>query len=286
MPRAVNPSHVEAARLRESGIEWSTALKKAKVPDTDFARRSVCRIMRESKAKADAKAKAERDDAAAELRAKRKGLKACETALHLLLARRDFERPLLKRACSNSSSSGGASSSSGGSCSSGGSSSSSSSGGGAARSTINSAVGLSAETPKIVVAVKAKLTVARRAVRELNKNKGRVKKQGQGMSKKLKSVREAGRRVCELEREVAGLKEAAAGREEDCRRTEEFFSVKRDYIKRGAPYDPVFEELVAPAMMAPGASGNVIGEVLRTCTLFFSLLLLVETYSLRHRVPS
>ena len=53
--------------------------------------------------------------------------------------------------------------------------------------------------------------VARRTLREANKNKGRVKKQGQGMSKKLKSAREAGRRVLDLEREVAGLREDVAG---------------------------------------------------------------------------
>ena len=68
-----NPSHVKAARLRESGVEWTAALKEAKVPDTDLAR-----IIRElvSMADAEAEAETERDDAAAELRAKRKDLKA------------------------------------------------------------------------------------------------------------------------------------------------------------------------------------------------------------------
>ena len=40
-----NPSHVKAARLRESGIEWSIALEKAKVPGTDLTRKSVRRII-------------------------------------------------------------------------------------------------------------------------------------------------------------------------------------------------------------------------------------------------
>jgi hypothetical protein len=47
MVRVANPSHVKAARLRESGIEWSIALEKAKVPDTDLTRKSVRRIIRE-----------------------------------------------------------------------------------------------------------------------------------------------------------------------------------------------------------------------------------------------
>ena len=40
MPREVNPSHVKAARLRESGVGWKTALKIAKVPDTYLARKT------------------------------------------------------------------------------------------------------------------------------------------------------------------------------------------------------------------------------------------------------
>ena len=120
-------------------------------------------------------------------------------------------------------------------------------------------------------AVKAKLAVARHKIRELNAKKGRVNQQSQGMSKKLKGAREAGRRVVDLEREVAGLREDAASARAAAAaaggREEEFFSMKRDSTKRGAPYDPTFEELIAPAMMASGASGNVIGEILRTCTL-------------------
>ena len=38
IPREVNLSHAKAARLRGSGVEWTVALKKAKVPDTDLAR--------------------------------------------------------------------------------------------------------------------------------------------------------------------------------------------------------------------------------------------------------
>ena len=55
MVRVTNPSHVKAARLRESGIEWSIALVKAKVPGTDLTRKSVRRIIRElvTTAKAD-----------------------------------------------------------------------------------------------------------------------------------------------------------------------------------------------------------------------------------------
>ena len=94
MVRVANPSHVKAARLRESGIEWSIALEKAKVSDTDLTRKSVRRIIRESGSKAEAKSdaalRAKRKDLkarevalelAAELRAKRKDLKARETAL-------------------------------------------------------------------------------------------------------------------------------------------------------------------------------------------------------------
>ena len=108
MGRDANPGHMKAARLRESGIEWTIALEKAEVPDTELARKSVRRIIRESGSKAKAKAKS--DDAAlrarckdlkarevalelaAELRAKRKDLKARETALEL--ARRDLKSPL------------------------------------------------------------------------------------------------------------------------------------------------------------------------------------------------
>ena len=76
MVRVANPSHVKAARLRESGIEWSIALEKAKVPDTDLTRMSVRRVIRELVSTAKAEAQAERDAADAELRAKRKDLKA------------------------------------------------------------------------------------------------------------------------------------------------------------------------------------------------------------------
>ena len=103
MVRVANPGHVKTARLRESGIEWTTALEKAEVPDTDLARKSVRRIIRESGSKAKAKAKAKSDDAA--LRAKRKDLKARETALEL--ARRDLKSPL-KRGCALPTNPGGA----------------------------------------------------------------------------------------------------------------------------------------------------------------------------------
>ena len=80
MVRVANPSHVKAARLRESGIEWSIALEKAKVPDTDLTRKSVRRIIRELVSTAKAEAQAERDAADAEVRAKRKDLKVREAA--------------------------------------------------------------------------------------------------------------------------------------------------------------------------------------------------------------
>ena len=76
MPREVNPSHVEAAPLRESGVGWIAALKKAKATGSDLARESVRRILRELASKADADAEVKRDAAAADLRAKRKGLEA------------------------------------------------------------------------------------------------------------------------------------------------------------------------------------------------------------------
>ena len=91
-----NPSHVKAARLRESGIEWSIALEKAKVPDTDLTRKSVRRIIRELVSTAKAEAQAERDAADAEVRAKRKDLKAREAVLKLAerkaIPKRCFDR--------------------------------------------------------------------------------------------------------------------------------------------------------------------------------------------------
>jgi hypothetical protein len=52
-------------------------------------------------------------------------------------------------------------------------------------------VDLTAETPKIVVAVKAKLTVARRKLRELNVKKGRVRQQG-STSSRMRARRSGG----------------------------------------------------------------------------------------------
>ena len=74
MGREANPSHVKVARLRERGVEWNIAHKIAKVPDTDLARKSVRRIVRELGSKAGA----ERDAAAADLRAKRKDMRSEE----------------------------------------------------------------------------------------------------------------------------------------------------------------------------------------------------------------
>jgi len=129
------------------------------------------------------------------------------------------------------------------------------------------------ETPEIVVAVKAKLTEARRKLRELNAKKGRVKQQGQGMSKKLKGAREAGRRVNEVEREVLGLREdeasARAAAAPPGSREEELFDLSRDHSKRGAPYHEVFSEVIGPAMLSTGASGEQITEILRLYELRF-----------------
>ena len=190
MPREVNLSHVKAARLRGSGVEWKVALKKAKVLDTDLARNSVRAMMRklmsmadaeaeakaeagreadaEAEAKAEAEREAKREVAAADMQAKRKDLKARETALKLALRE---ARPKLRSAFSSG-------------------------GGGAEAEAAEDAA----------VAVKAALTVARGQLRELKRKRGRVKQQGQGMSKKLKGAREAGRRVDELVRAVVGLR--------------------------------------------------------------------------------
>jgi len=113
-----------------------------------------------------------------------------------------------------------------------------------------------------------KLLEARKRARLLSAKQSRVKEQGQGMAKKLKVAREQGHRVKELEREVLGLKdELAAAQAATVPFKKELYPMRRDFSKRGAPYDPTFEELIAPAMMASGAPGNVIGEILRTCTL-------------------
>ena len=98
MVRVTNPSHVKAARLRESGIEWSIALVKAKVPGTDLTRKSVRRIIRELVSTAKAEAQAERDAADAEVWAKRKDLEAREAVLKLAgrkaIPKRCFEKSL------------------------------------------------------------------------------------------------------------------------------------------------------------------------------------------------
>ena len=133
---------------------------------------------------------------------------------------------------------------------------------------------LTAEPPGSVSAVKAKLKVARRTLREANKNEGRVEKQGQGMAIKLKGTREAGRRVLDLEREVAGLREDVAGARAAAAppggREEELFNYSRDYSQRGGPYHEVFAEVIGPVMLSTGASGAQITEILRLSELRFS----------------
>ena len=113
MPREVNPSHVKAARLRERGVEWTAALKESEVPDNDLARKSVRRVLRKLVSTAKAEAQSERDAADAEVRAKRKDLKAREAVLKLAerkaIPKRCFDRSV-KPGCGPSSS--GASSSS------------------------------------------------------------------------------------------------------------------------------------------------------------------------------
>ena len=85
MGRKADPSYVQAVRLRKSGGGCDTSLKTAKVQDTGIARKLARWILRELVSKADAEAEAERIDAAADLRAKRKDLKARETALEAAL---------------------------------------------------------------------------------------------------------------------------------------------------------------------------------------------------------
>ena len=135
----------------------AVALKKAKVPDTDLNRKSVCRMIRKLMSKADAeaeaKAEAEREVAAADMQAKRKDLKAREAALKLALRE---ARPKWRSAFSGG---GGGSASSSSSSGSGGGGSS---GGGAEAEAAQDAA----------VAVKAKLTVARGKLRELNAKRG------------------------------------------------------------------------------------------------------------------
>ena len=85
MGRKANPSHVKAVRLRKSGVGWGTTPKEAMVQGTGIARNSVRRILRELMTKADADAEAEHIDAAADLRVKRKDLKAREAFLKAAL---------------------------------------------------------------------------------------------------------------------------------------------------------------------------------------------------------
>ena len=68
----------------------------------------------------------------------------------------------------------------------------------------------------------------------------------------------------------AGEADAIAEKETSSREGE-YYSMTRDWSKRGAPYDQSFECLYAPAMMASGASGNAIAEVLRKHTLLYFL---------------
>ena len=120
-----------------------------------------------------------------------------------------------------------------------------------------------------VTSLKKKLKVARAGRRALSKTQARVAQQSKNMAVTCKEFRRLSRVVEELEAELEDGKagEAESEKEECGRREVELFKLGRDQSKRGAPYDPDFEELAAPAMMASGASGNVIGEILSKCTL-------------------
>ena len=101
------------------------------------------------------------------------------------------------------------------------------------------------------MAVKAKLAVARKSSR----------------------AREAGRRLGGPEREVVRLRKAAAGAQTAAvppgGREEELFDYRRSRSKRGAPYNEVYSELVAPAMLPTGASGEHITDFPRLNWLRF-----------------
>ena len=45
------------------------------------------------------------------------------------------------------------------------------------------------------------------------------------------------------------------------------FDVRRDTTKRGAPYPPFFENVVAPAMLNTGATPEQINEIIRKETI-------------------
>jgi len=119
-----------------------------------------------------------------------------------------------------------------------------------------------------VATLKTKLSEARQKLRVANKNKGRVAGQSKTMAGKCKIYKATVRRVDHLQE--AGEADAIAEKETSSREGE-YYSMARDWSKRGAPYDQSFECLYAPAMMASGASGNVIAEVLRKHTLLYFL---------------
>ena len=54
-------------------------------------------------------------------------------------------------------------------------------------------------------------------------------------------------------------------------RTVPLFDIRRDTTKRGGPYDPYFEDLIAPAMLNTGATPKQINEIIRKSTSFFYL---------------
>jgi DNA repair exonuclease SbcCD ATPase subunit len=120
-----------------------------------------------------------------------------------------------------------------------------------------------------VASLKNKLNVARAGRRALSKTQARLANQSKTMAAKCKEFQRLSRVVEELEAELedGNAGEAESEKEEGGRREFELFKLGRDRSKRGAPCDPVFEELIGPAMMASGASGNVIGEILSKCTL-------------------
>jgi hypothetical protein len=116
-----------------------------------------------------------------------------------------------------------------------------------------------------VASLKKKLAAARKARRALEKKQRRVSTQSQNMTAKCKELGRQRRRVelLEAKLEECEILELDAHSAPPGRRDVELFSMKRDYTKHGAPYDKVFSDVIAPAMLTTGASGEQIAEILR-----------------------
>ena len=116
-----------------------------------------------------------------------------------------------------------------------------------------------------VASLKKKLAAARKARRALEKKQRRVSTQSQNMTAKCKELGRQRRRVelLEAKLEECEILELDAQSAPPGRRDVELFSMERDYTKRGAPDDKVFSDVIAPAMLTTGASGEQIAEILR-----------------------